>query len=55
MAALWLKLASFGCIILLTSAGSIFDSFVGDLSSCQDVCENTFPAHTYEKVSIKDD
>ncbi len=38
------------CFIQCSFAFGIFDDFLGDTDKCEDVCVNTYPLHTYEKV-----
>ena len=38
--------AAFG----LVYAADFFDTVIDDVDSCQDICDKTYPAHTYENV-----
>ena len=38
--------AAFG----LVYAADFFDTVTDDADSCQDICDKTYPAHTYENV-----
>ena len=43
-----------GLFLLIFSqlvTGDVFDSILDDVTSCKQVCHNTFTPHTYEKVS----
>ena len=40
------------CFIQCSLAFGIFDDFLGDTDKCEDVCTNTYPLHTYEKVNF---
>ena len=39
------------CLFHCCYSFGIFDDLLGDTDKCEDICSNTYPLHTYEKVS----
>lgn len=43
----------FFLIFVNFAKGSVFDGILDDVSSCKEVCKNTYTPHTYEKVNSR--
>ena len=47
-----MKLGVLFCLFHCCFSFGIFDDLLGDTDKCEDICSNTYPLHTYEKVGI---
>ncbi len=46
----WLGLLLLVCIFHCSCSDGVDEELFGDTTKCEDVCANTYPSHTYEKV-----
>ena len=41
-------------VLSVTTASSLFRDLISDVDVCEDVCQKTYPAHTYDKVKARE-
>lgn len=49
-ARIWLAVLSLCALLHNCKSFGLFDDLLGDTRICEDICGNSYPLHTYEKV-----